>query len=98
MEITISQPALKWFEEEMELKQGDSIRFFVRYGGHAHIHTGFSLGVGKEAPFEPAASLEKNHCLFYVEEKDMWFFKDHNLQVKYSRKAGEIEFEFPPRS
>ncbi|XOS91734.1 hypothetical protein ACLMAB_25430 [Brevibacillus laterosporus] len=33
MSITITPQALAWFKKDWGFKSGDSIRFFVRYGG-----------------------------------------------------------------
>ncbi|MGY4690411.1 HesB/YadR/YfhF family protein [Salibacterium sp. K-3] len=94
MEITLSTPALKWFEEEMNAEEGDYIRFFARYGGRSPIHPGFSLGVSKSEPFETWAETTKDGIIFYVEEKDKWYFEGYDLHVKYSRNHDSIEYEY----
>lgn len=33
MHIQVEAKARSWFENEMEVSQGDYVRFFVRYGG-----------------------------------------------------------------
>ncbi|TLS37448.1 HesB/YadR/YfhF family protein [Pseudalkalibacillus caeni] len=92
MDIKVTQPALNWFKNEMDAEEGDSIRFFVRYGGYSTVQEGFSLGVNKEKPEEIAASETVDGIEFFVEEKDLWYFKDGNLTVKFSRKQDEISF------
>ncbi|MFB5662151.1 HesB/YadR/YfhF family protein [Alteribacillus sp. HJP-4] len=94
MNITVTQPAIKWFQEEMNASNGDAIRFFARYGGHSQIQSGFSLGLSKTKPAEIGASADIEGITFFVEEKDLWYFKDHHLHVKYSRKSKEIEFDY----
>ncbi|MCZ0704374.1 uncharacterized protein YneR [Natronobacillus azotifigens] len=92
MEISITQPAFKWLTEEMDVTNGDSIRFFVRYGGQG-AQSGFSLGLSRnDVPFEPYSKTEMNGITFFVEKKDAWYFDERDLQVKYSRKKDEIEF------
>ena len=54
MKIILSNEALLWFKQEMEVEPGDAIRFFARYGGSSSIQAGFSLGVTKEQPDEVA--------------------------------------------
>ena len=82
MEIYISDEATKWFKEEMFLENGDHIRFFVKYGGSSPVQEGFSLGMSKEEPSDIAAlKKEQNGILFYIEEKDLWYFDNHNLHV-----------------
>ncbi|SEO16113.1 Uncharacterized protein YneR [Amphibacillus marinus] len=93
MEINISQPAYKWLVDELELTDGDAIRFFVRYGGHSGAQAGFSLGISKnDTPFEPAVEVEVAGVNFFIEAKDEWYFDGKDLKVKYSRNRSEIEF------
>ncbi|SDB82512.1 Uncharacterized protein YneR [Pelagirhabdus alkalitolerans] len=93
MEITFTQPAIKWFKNEMDLEEGDYLRFFVRYGGHSSIQPGFSLGISmQDEPYEPLAKREIDGIIFFIEKKDQWYFKNNRLHVKYSRKRDEIEF------
>ena len=33
MRISIDRKALQWFQEELCIKHGESVRFTVRYGG-----------------------------------------------------------------
>ncbi|MFB4164837.1 HesB/YadR/YfhF family protein [Alteribacillus sp. JSM 102045] len=94
MKITVTQPALKWFQDEMDAVKGDSIRFYARFGGHSSIKPGFSLGVSKSEPVEKASETEQDGIVFFIEEKDKWFFKDYDLHVKYSRKYNEVEYEY----
>ncbi|WP_442600264.1 HesB/YadR/YfhF family protein [Neobacillus sp. D3-1R] len=94
MNIQITNEAAKWYKSEMLLKDGDKIRFFVRYGGHSTVHRGFSLGVEKEEPFDMGASATVEGITFFIEEKDLWYFSDHDLLVHYNAKIDEPEFEF----
>ncbi|MFZ4451937.1 HesB/YadR/YfhF family protein [Salibacterium aidingense] len=94
MQITLSEPAVKWFEEEMNAESGDYIRFYARYGGHSPIHPGFSLGVSKSEPFETFTSNKQDGIIFYIEEKDKWYFEGYDLHVKYSRTHDVIEYEY----
>ncbi|MCY8539986.1 hypothetical protein MOD23_22060, partial [Bacillus haynesii] len=32
MNLKINEKALKWYKDELDLKEGDQVRFFVRYG------------------------------------------------------------------
>lgn len=94
MNISVSQPAVKWFQEEMEAERGDYIRFYARYGGHSSVQPGFSLGVSKAAPQEKAVETEQDGIVFFIEEKDLWYFNAHDLHIKYRRKYNEIEFNY----
>ncbi|MEH7612514.1 HesB/YadR/YfhF family protein, partial [Gottfriedia acidiceleris] len=81
MKITISEDALKWFQDEMNVKEGDTIRFFARYGGNSTIHKGYSLGVTKEQPVDIGESITIDNVVYFINETDLWYFKDHNLSV-----------------
>ncbi|WP_112182379.1 MULTISPECIES: HesB/YadR/YfhF family protein [Paraliobacillus] len=93
MEISITQPAVKWFINEMELETGDTIRFFARYGGHGGIHKGFSLGISTNAEANnPIMQIEEQGITFFVEKSDAWYFDNMNFHIKYSRKLDEVDF------
>lgn len=87
MEIKITDKAVQWFKQEMELIEGDYIRFFVRYGGSSPLHEGFSLGMNKEEPMDPAVIVNKDGCRYFIEERDIWYFNGHNLLVDYDEKT-----------
>ncbi|EOO27262.1 hypothetical protein ICM_01570 [Bacillus cereus BAG1X2-3] len=42
MRISIDRKALQWFQEELRIKHGESVRFTVRYGGDSSIQPGYS--------------------------------------------------------
>lgn len=94
MNIQITNEAANWYRTEMSLKKGDKIRFFVRYGGYSTVQKGFSLGVEKEVPFDIGAQTIVDDITFFIEEKDLWYFTDHNLLVKYNHYLDEPEFEY----
>ncbi len=95
MNIQVTKPALQWFKEELDLKgEGEYIRFFARYGGCGSIQSGFSLGISQEEPSTIGAKKEIEGIIFFIEEEDLWYFKDHDVKVKYSRKNEEIEFVY----
>ena len=81
MKIVLSDEALNWFKEEMEVVSGDRIRFFARYGGASPLHEGFSLGVRMEEPDEIAVETEHEGVRYYIERRDEWYFVEHDLHV-----------------
>ncbi|PKR85612.1 HesB/YadR/YfhF family protein [Heyndrickxia camelliae] len=94
MKIFVSDDAEKWFRDEMDIEEGDSIRFFVKYGGSTAVQEGFSLGLMKEEAEDPAVTTTKNGILFFVEEKDVWYFDGHDLHVGYNPTLDEPVFEY----
>ncbi|MGG0175633.1 HesB/YadR/YfhF family protein [Gottfriedia acidiceleris] len=96
MKITISEDALKWFQDEMNVKEGDTIRFFARYGGNSTIHKGYSLGVTKEQPVDIGESITIDNVVYFINETDLWYFKDYNLSVIVNEN-NELHFDYEPK-
>ncbi len=96
MKITITEDAIKWFQDEMNVKDGDTIRFFARYGGNSTIHSGYSLGVTKEQPIEIGESTTINNVVYFINETDLWYFKDYNLNVIVNEQ-NELQFGYEPK-
>lgn len=93
MKLTVTESAANWYKQELNLKSGDFIRFFVKlYGGNTSIHPNFSLGVAKEEPGNIAVSDVREGITFYFDEQDEWFLEDHELIVDL--KNGDIDFIF----
>lgn len=94
MNIAITEPALKWYQNEMEIKTGDHLRFYVRLGGCSTVQSGFSLGVTKEKPKEAGAQAEIDGIIFYVESEDLWYFDGHDLTVDMDKETETITFHY----
>lgn len=94
MNISFSDEALKWFKEEMDIEEGDFVRFYVRYGGSSPLHESFSLGVNKEEPIDIGTKKEVDGTTFFVEENDLWFFMEHDLYVNFNEKLHEPSYEY----
>lgn len=95
MNVEVTKPAINWFKEEFG--EGTSlipIRLYGRYGGCGSLQSGFSLGMSQTEPVEPMLQKEVDGFLFFVEEQDLWYFNDHSVKIKYSRKHDEIEFVY----
>ncbi|ASS91301.1 MAG: hypothetical protein C6W58_04930 [Bacillaceae bacterium] len=89
MKLNITDDAAKWYKEELELNEGDAVRFFVRYGGCGHVQSGFSLGIAKEAPNQIGIKAEKLGVTFYVEHDDLWYFDNHDVTIQLDEKIHE---------
>jgi len=94
LKIFISQDAVKWFQEEMEVSTGDTIRFYARYGGSSPIQQGFSLGMTKDTPFEPVVTVKVGEVLFFIEEVDEWYFDRHDLYVHVDHELDELAYTY----
>ncbi|WP_144509811.1 HesB/YadR/YfhF family protein [Bacillus sp. FJAT-22090] len=94
MKIFISPEAEIWFQNEMEAEAGDTIRFYARYGGSSAVQDGFSLGVTKDKPFEPSVTIKIADMLFFIEERDEWYFDGHDLYVDVDPKLEELAYTY----
>ncbi|PLR78582.1 hypothetical protein CU633_04970 [Bacillus sp. V3-13] len=94
MNIFVSDDAAEWYKQEMLLKDGDFVRFFARYGGCSTVQQGFSLGISNEKPLNIGAKTNKDGITYYIEEKDLWYFDDHDLRVEYNSEAEEPEYHY----
>jgi uncharacterized protein YneR len=94
MKIQISSEAAAWYKKELSLKTGDFVRFYVRYGGFSPVQKGFSLGISSDEPDDIGAKTTEDGITFYVEEKDLWYFDEHDLVVTYHTKYDEPVLDY----
>ncbi|MCV9885482.1 HesB/YadR/YfhF family protein [Metabacillus halosaccharovorans] len=94
MKITIDNKAADWYINELQLEEGDTVQFFVRYGGCSNVQKGFSLGVVKQNPEEIGSSVESKGITFFVENRDLWYFDQHDLHVDLDEDAEEPVFQY----
>ncbi|WP_291759831.1 HesB/YadR/YfhF family protein [Lysinibacillus sp. UBA5990] len=94
MKIALTNEALQWFKHEMEVEPGDTIRFYARYGGSSPFHEGFSLGMTREEPIAIGAEAVIDGVTYYIDEKDLWFFNDHNLHVDVDASLDELQYKY----
>lgn len=94
MEIKLSKEAIEWFQKEMEVENGDYIRFYARYGGSSPFHEGFSLGMNREQPHEMGIETVIHDIHFYIEKADEWFFNEHHLVVDVDVTNDELSYSY----
>lgn len=94
MNISISKDAANWYKDELLLQDGDSLCFFVRYGGESTIHKGFSLGIRKDIPIQAATVVSEIGITFYIEQDDEWYFDGHDLSITYKKADEDPTFHF----
>ncbi len=90
----MTDTAFKWFKDEMDVENGDSIKFFARYGGASPLHEAFSLGVMKEKPDLVSTETIISEIQFYVEQRDEWFFDGHDLHVSFDSVSEELVYSY----
>lgn len=94
MNIIITEQAINWFKEEMDLVAGAYIRFFPRYGGSNPFHEGYSIGMNTDLPINAAEDQEHNGFHFFIEKDDLWFFDGHDFKVDVNSELDELSFEY----
>ncbi|NJP38097.1 HesB/YadR/YfhF family protein [Alkalicoccus luteus] len=95
MNLDITDEALKWFKNEVEADEGDTIKFFAKYGGESPIQSGFSIGFAlHETPESAGVKKEKDGITFFVEEKDLWYFDGYDLTVEFDEEKQEIHYNY----
>ncbi|MGN8644791.1 HesB/YadR/YfhF family protein [Gracilibacillus sp. HCP3S3_G5_1] len=95
MEIKVSDQALQWFKDEVEITDGDTVKFQAKYGGYSPIHEGFSLAFALNEPMEETiTTTEKGGITFFIDASDEWYFKGYNLIVDYDEKLDEVSYDY----
>lgn len=93
MKLTVQNDAAQWYKQQLELQDGDYVRFFAQVYG-ASIHPNFSLGIKKEPPHHMAIHTSVEGITFYFEEADAWFLDEHTLTV--ALVDDDIDYIFKP--
>ncbi|WP_313892356.1 hypothetical protein [Psychrobacillus sp.] len=94
LKIILSLDAVKWFHDEMEVKAGDAIRFYARYGGSSPVHDGFSIGMTRDIPVIPSSTITRDNIVYFIEERDAWFFEGYDLHVDVDVKLDELTYSY----
>ncbi|MEW9050540.1 MAG: HesB/YadR/YfhF family protein [Neobacillus sp.] len=94
MKIQISSNAAAWYKQELGLNTGDFVRFYARYGGYSTVQSGFSLGIAVDEPMELAVKTVEDGITFYIEEKDLWYFDEHDLIIELDSKRQEPAIQY----
>ena len=95
MEIELSDNAVSWFKEELDLPEDDKVlQFFVRYGGEFQLKQGFSPAFSVDKKNDVEIGYENNYdgLDVVIAEKDLWYFEDHNLYIDVSNSIDEISY------
>lgn len=100
MEINLSEQAVKWFENDFPLDEGEAIRFFGKTYGQTEAHEGFSLGMELADPEKTEnilASTEINKRIYFISSEDDWFFNGYDLVVRIDDIHQEPSYHFNPK-
>lgn len=94
MKLSIMPKAQEWFKRELELAEGQGIKFYGKVYGKTQVHEGFSVGMSVDTPESPLTETIIGDQLFFIEEADEWFFKGYDLVVDYDQELDEPKYEF----
>ncbi|EIS6531756.1 HesB/YadR/YfhF family protein [Staphylococcus pseudintermedius] len=85
MKIELTDDAVEWFKDELELpEEGKVLQFYVRYGGEFQLKQGFSpaFNVEFESDIDEIGFEETfNDIRIVIAEKDVWYYGDHKLSI-----------------
>lgn len=93
MRLLVEQAAANWYRSEMSLKEGDHLRIFVRLGGCGSVQPGFSLGVMRDVPRNPALNHVSEGIVFFMEEDNLWYLDNKKLRIAWDEQQEEIVME-----
>lgn len=93
MNLTVTNDAAKWYEQELAIESPGFVRFFPRYGFGGHI-PGFAIGINQEKPNNIYTQTKVNDITFYIEQDDAWYFEDlQEMKITYNEKMDEPEIQ-----
>ncbi|WP_237690766.1 HesB/YadR/YfhF family protein [Paenibacillus caui] len=92
--IHVAEDAAEWYKKELNLAEGEAVRFYARYSAGGHIHPGFSLGIDVQEPKTPGVSTVVKGITFYMEEQDLWYLEGYDLKVVYDQETDDIRYEY----
>ncbi|KGI84567.1 MULTISPECIES: HesB/YadR/YfhF family protein [Exiguobacterium] len=90
MKINVTEEALQFFKDEMEVEAGQTVRLFAKYGGSTDLTHGFSVGVITEDIDNAVVETEADGIRFVVAEQDEWLFQGQDVNVEI--RGDEVVF------
>lgn len=97
MEITLSDKAISWFENDFPLHEGEAIRIFGKTYGKTNVHDGFSVGIQLDKPENHRnilGSVEINGRTYFTSHEDDWFFDKYDLEIDLDNHFKEPSYYF----
>ena len=95
MDIKLSDNAVSWFKDELDLPEDNKVlQFFVRYGGEFQLKQGFSpaFSVDQKDDVEICYENHFDGLDVVIAEKDLWYFEDHDLFIDVNDSVDEIAY------
>lgn len=80
MTFQVSDEAIRSFQQEWGLKDGQYVRIYAKYSGGGS--DAFSVGINASAePIDPAIIQTIGSYRFFVEKSDEWIVRDTELKI-----------------
>ena len=85
MQIELTDAAVTWFKNELELPENNKVLvFFVRYGPAFTVEPKEDVDIGYEQQYDDLNVV--------VAEKDLWYFEDDHIIVNVVDHEDEISY------
>ncbi len=94
MLISIDEKATTWFTREFEFNKPFSIRMYPQYAGFGQKNKGYTLAFSAETPTNEGYTTKINGITFFVEDNDVWFFKDTETYLSVDELIDELQVTF----
>lgn len=95
MKIKLTDEAVEWFKNELDLPEKNKVlQFYVRYGGEFQLKQGFSPAFRVELSNDVEIGYHENYndLIVVVSEDDLWYFEDHEVLVEKVDHEDEIVY------
>lgn len=95
MKINLTDEAVEWFKNELDLPEENKVlQFYVRYGGEFQLKQGFSPAFRVEPSNDVEIGYHENYndLIVVVSEDDLWYFEDHEVLVEKVDHEDEIVY------
>ncbi|EHS01760.1 MULTISPECIES: HesB/YadR/YfhF family protein [Staphylococcus] len=96
MNINLTQKAVEWFKNELDLPINNKVlQFYVRYGGEFQLKQGFSSAFTVEDKDAIEIGFEQTffEINVVIAEKDLWYFQGETLTVDAINHEDEIIYK-----
>lgn len=95
MKINLTDEAVEWFKNELDLPEENKVlQFYVRYGGEFQLKQGFSPAFRVELSNDVEIGYHENYndLIVVVSEDDLWYFEDHEVLFEKVDHEDEIVY------
>ena len=93
MGFEVSKAAAQWYQDEMNLTQGDYVQYYLQiYGGIPTSLPNYSLGMSVGKTDDIAVKVVVEGITFFFNEDNAWLFTEYDMKVDVEKD--ELNFIF----